>query len=171
MMMRVGPEAHVICFAATIIRVIPRIFFHGCLTKFVLRKKERSTSNIENSKEIPARPLYNLLPQSFPNDITNRSLYAGRSTKPIPIHLAQPERWQRGAQFLAVTLSLGIGVWGVLFADFGNNDRETVFSPIRRWFAPYKASIFSLDEQDRKILASIQKRDASIQQRDDHDRS
>ncbi|KAG0140589.1 hypothetical protein CROQUDRAFT_84131 [Cronartium quercuum f. sp. fusiforme G11] len=92
---------------------------------------EPSGTSVDTNKSGPARPLYNLLPQSFPRDVMNPSLYAGRSMKPIPLHLGQPERWQRAAQFLAVSLTLGVGVWGVLFADFGPADKETVFSPVR----------------------------------------
>ncbi|OAV89364.1 hypothetical protein PTTG_28702 [Puccinia triticina 1-1 BBBD Race 1] len=86
--------------------------------------------------------MYNLIPPKAPPNLTNPNLYAGRSTKPIPLELSLPLRWQRGAQFLGVSLSITCGIWGVLFADFGNGDREIVFSPIRRWFAPYKSLIF-----------------------------
>ncbi|KAA1123848.1 hypothetical protein PGTUg99_025992 [Puccinia graminis f. sp. tritici] len=94
----------------------------------------------------PRSEIYNLIPPKAPPNLTNPNLYAGRSTKPIPLELSLPLRWQRGAQFLAVSLSITCGVWGVLFADFGNGDREIVFSPIRRWFAPYKSLIFSADQ-------------------------
>ncbi|PLW18070.1 hypothetical protein PCANC_14736 [Puccinia coronata f. sp. avenae] len=87
--------------------------------------------------------VYNLIPPRAPPNLGNPNLYGGRSTKPIPLELSLPLRWQRGAQFLAVSLSITCGIWGVLFADFGNGDREIVFSPIRRWFAPYKSLIFS----------------------------
>ncbi|EGG09104.1 uncharacterized protein MELLADRAFT_104395 [Melampsora larici-populina 98AG31] len=146
MAVRVGRTRWAPQYGTCVLNAVECQIFHSnapsCFTQICLPWMERSTSNSENNKEIPARPLYNLLPQSFPNDVTNRSLYAGRSTKPIPIHLAQPERWQRGAQFLGVTLSLGIGVWGVLFADFGNNDRETVFSPASQ---PYGSSTRKFD--------------------------
>ncbi|KAI9630190.1 hypothetical protein KEM48_012223 [Puccinia striiformis f. sp. tritici PST-130] len=84
-------------------------------------------------------------PSQAPPNLMNSELYAGRSAKPVPMEFSLPLRWQRGSQFLAVSLSMTVGVWGVLFADFGNGDREIVFSPIRRWFAPYKSLIFGSD--------------------------
>jgi hypothetical protein len=99
--------------------------------------------------------VYNVIPPRAPPNLGNPNLYGGRSTKPIPLELSLPLRWQRGAQFLAVSLSISLssfllqlevdsslysllmfgfiacGIWGVLFADFGNGDREIVFSPVK----------------------------------------
>ncbi|KNE89619.1 hypothetical protein PSTG_16925 [Puccinia striiformis f. sp. tritici PST-78] len=104
-----------------------------------------STSAATTARRTMGSEIYNLIPPKAPPNLMNSELYAGRSAKPVPMEFSLPLRWQRGSQFLAVSLSMTVGVWGVLFADFGNGDREIVFSPIRRWFAPYKSLIFGSD--------------------------
>ncbi|CAH7683071.1 hypothetical protein BY996DRAFT_4560610, partial [Phakopsora pachyrhizi] len=85
--------------------------------------------------------IYNFVPEPLPRNLTNPSLYRGRSNKPIPLELSQPERWQRAAQFMGLSLSIVFGIYGVLFADFGKDDRRNCFTSIRSWFEPYKSFI------------------------------
>ncbi|KNZ53537.1 hypothetical protein VP01_320g1 [Puccinia sorghi] len=118
----------------------------------------------------PKSDIYNLIPPRAPPNLTNPSLYAGRSTKPIPLELSLPLRWQRGAQFLAVSLSLtpalcfllqpvasGVFCLRILETAIERSSSHQLSHPrsffpsrslrIRRWFAPYKSLIFGADRQ------------------------
>ncbi|POW10023.1 hypothetical protein PSHT_08963 [Puccinia striiformis] len=99
-----------------------------------------STSAATTARRTMGSEIYNLIPPKAPPNLMNSELYAGRSAKPVPMEFSLPSTMAKRFPILG-----SVGVWGVLFADFGNGDREIVFSPIRRWFAPYKSLIFGSD--------------------------
>ncbi|GJN94067.1 hypothetical protein Rhopal_007131-T1 [Rhodotorula paludigena] len=69
----------------------------------------------------------------------------------LPQHVA-PTPLSRASQIASFAFAAGLTAYAVLLYDFG--PREHVFMPVRRWVDAHTASLFTLSEQDRRVLSA-----------------